>query len=81
MHGTVRLREGELPLAGVRVDIRLACHGLDAKDNEFVIGLVGKALHPLSHLVQTMRKTRQTSEYISQMGPFFVGHVVARSAG
>jgi chlorite dismutase len=58
-------------------DIRLACHGLDARDNEFVIGLVGKELHPLSHIVQTMRKTRQTSEFISQMGPFFVGHVVA----
>jgi hypothetical protein len=24
-------------------DIRLACHGLDAKDNEFVIGLIGTA--------------------------------------
>lgn len=59
-------------------DIRLACHGLDAKDNEFVIGLVGKELHPLSHLVQTMRSTRQTSEFISQMGPFFVGYVLHR---
>lgn len=57
-------------------DVRLACHGLDAKDNEFVIGLIGKDLHPLSHVVQNMRKTRQTSEYISQMGPFFVGHTV-----
>lgn len=54
-------------------DIRLACHGLDAKDNEFVIGLIGADLHPLSHVVQRMRKTRQTSEYIKQMGPFFVG--------
>ncbi len=62
-------------------DIRLACHGLDANDNEFVIGLVGAELHPLSHVVQTMRKTRQTSQYISQMGPFFVGHAVFRSAG
>ena len=61
-------------------DIRLACHGLDAKDNEFIIGLVGRELHPLSHLVQTMRKTRQTSEYIVQMGPFFVGQVLGRSA-
>ena len=49
---------------GLATDIRLACHGLDAKDNEFVIGLVGKDLHPLSHLVQRMRKTKQTSEYI-----------------
>jgi hypothetical protein len=59
-------------------DIRLACHGLDARDNEFVIGLVGAELHPLSHVVQTMRRTRQTSEYIEQMGPFFVGRVRAR---
>ena len=60
-------------------DVRLACHGIDAADNEFVIGLVGRELHPLSHLVQAMRKTRQTSEFIEKMGPFFVGHVVGRS--
>jgi chlorite dismutase len=57
-------------------DVRLACHGLDAQDNEFVIGLMGRELYPLSHVVQTMRSTRQTSEYISQMGPFFVGRAV-----
>jgi chlorite dismutase len=62
-------------------DIRLACHGLDANDNEFLIGLVGKELHPLSHVVQAMRKTRQTSEFIVQMGPFFVGHAVHRTNG
>jgi chlorite dismutase len=61
-------------------DVRLACHGLDAADNEFVIGLVGKELHPLSHVVQAMRKTRQTSEFIVQMGPFFIGHAVSRHA-
>ncbi|HTV18333.1 MAG TPA: chlorite dismutase family protein [Polyangiaceae bacterium] len=60
-------------------DVRLACHGLDAADNEFVIGLIGERLHPLSHVVQAMRKTRQTSEYIAQMGPFFVGHRAWRS--
>lgn len=62
-------------------DIRLACHGLDAKDNEFVIGLIGKDLHPLSHVVQAMRRTRQTAEFINQMGPFFVGYVLWRSSG
>lgn len=62
-------------------DIRLACHGLDTHDNEFVIGLVGAELHPLSHVVQSMRKTRQTSQYIEQMGPFFVGRVRARHVG
>jgi hypothetical protein len=56
-------------------DVRLACHGLDSADNEFVVGLVGRELHPLSHVVQSMRSTRQTSEYIAQMGPFFVGRV------
>jgi hypothetical protein len=60
-------------------DIRLACHGLDANDNEFVIGLCGRELHPLSHVVQSMRRTRQTSEFIARMGPFFVGHVAWRS--
>jgi chlorite dismutase len=29
-------------------------------------------------VVQSMRKTRQTSEFIEQMGPFFVGHVARR---
>jgi chlorite dismutase len=61
-------------------DVRLACHGLDVHDNDFVIGLIGKALHPLSHLVQTMRKTLQTSQYLQTLGPFFIGHVVWQSA-
>lgn len=62
-------------------DIRLACHGIDAGDNEFLIGLVGRELYPLSHLVQAMRKTRQTSEFIEKMGPFFVGWVIGKSSG
>ena len=60
-------------------DIRLACHGLDVHDNDFVIGLVGRDLHPLSHLVQAMRKTLQTSQYIQSLGPFFVGHALWQS--
>ena len=76
-HASIGMAYGHAELAH---DIRLACHGIDAEDNEFVIGLVGKELHPLSHLVQTMRKTRQTSEFIAKMGPFFVGHVTHRSA-
>ena len=46
-----------------------------------MIGLVGKDLHPLSHVVQAMRRTRQTSEFIAQMGPFFVGRAVFQHAG
>lgn len=59
-------------------DIRLACHGIDQADNDFVIGLVGKTLHPLSHVVESMRKTVQTSMWMEKMGPFFVGHVLHR---
>jgi chlorite dismutase len=62
-------------------DVRLACHGLDQNDNDFVIGLIGKALFPLSHVVQSMRATRQTAEYMQEMGPFFVGRAVYRSPG
>jgi chlorite dismutase len=54
-------------------DIRLACHGLDRDDNDFVIGLIGRDLFPLSALVQAMRKTQQTSLYLDRLGPFFVG--------
>jgi chlorite dismutase len=77
-HATIGMSYGRKDLAH---DVRLACHGLDAGDNEFVIGLVGKDLHPLSHVVQSMRHTRQTSEFIAQMGPFFVGRAVFREAG
>ena len=75
-HGAVGRPYGDADLAH---DIRLACHGLDVHDNDFVIGLIGPELHPLSHLVQSMRKTIQTSQYIQTLGPFFVGHVLWRS--
>jgi hypothetical protein len=74
-HGTIGRAYGDQDLAH---DVRLACFGLDTHDNDFVIGLIGKELHPLSHVVQSMRKTKQTSEYIAQMGPFFIGHAVRR---
>ena len=54
-------------------DIRLACYGLDEADNDFVIGLLGKELYPLTRVVQDMRKTQQTALYIDSLGPFFVG--------
>jgi chlorite dismutase len=60
-------------------DIRLACHGLDQDDNDFVIGLTGKDLYPLSAIVQTMRKTQQTSLYLQKLGPFFVGRAAWQS--
>ena len=69
-HGMLGRRYGE---AGYAVDVRLECHGIDRDDNEFVIGLMGRELVPLSKLVKDMRATRQTAEFIQGMGPFFVG--------
>jgi hypothetical protein len=50
-----------------------------APDNDFVLGLVGPELHPLSAMVQAMRRTRQTSNYLASLGPFFVGRAVWQS--
>lgn len=75
-HGRIGHAFGE---AGFAHDVRLACFGLDRADNDFVIGLIGPGLHPLSACVQAMRRTRQTSQYIKGMGPFFVGRAAWRS--
>lgn len=72
-HGKIGRAFGE---AGFAQDIRLACFGLDKNDNDFVIGLIGKQLFPLSACVQAMRRTRQTSHHMQEMGPFFVGKAV-----
>lgn len=61
--------------AGLAYDIRLACHGLDKNDNDFVVALLGPDLTPLSKVVQRMRKTKQTSQHLERLGPFFVGRV------
>jgi hypothetical protein len=76
-HGTIGMSFGAGDYAH---DIRLACHGLDKDDNDFVVGLIGKELYPLSAIVQTMRKTQQTSLYLERLGPFFVGRAVWKSA-
>ena len=62
--------------AGLGTDIRLACHGLDKNDNDFVVGLIGPELLPLSAIVQRMRKTKQTSLHLERLGPFFVGKAI-----
>ena len=76
-HGAIGMSFGAGDLAH---DVRLACHGLDTHDNDFVVGLLGKELFPLSAIVQTMRKTQQTSLYLEHLGPFFVGRVLWQSA-
>jgi len=75
-HGTIGMSFGAGDYAH---DIRLACHGLDKDDNDFVVGLLGKELYPLSAIVQAMRKTQQTSLYLERLGPFFVGRAVWQS--
>lgn len=72
-HGQIGMAFGASDLAH---DVRLACHGLDRDDNDFVIGLIGKDLFPLSAVVQAMRRTQQTSLYLDRLGPFFVGRAV-----
>ena len=72
-HGAIGMSYGAADLAH---DIRLDCRGLDKEDNDFVIGLIGKELFPLSHIVQSMRKTQQTSLYLDRLGPFFIGRKV-----
>ena len=72
-HGAIGMSFGAADLAH---DVRLACHGLDKDDNDFVVGLIGKDLYPLSAIVQAMRKTQQTSLYLERLGPFFVGRAV-----
>ena len=75
-HSVIGRAYGDADLAH---DVRLACHGLDTHDNDFVIGLVGRELHPLSHLVQAMRRTVQTSQYLHTLGPFFIGRALWQS--
>ena len=76
-HGTIGMTFGAADLAH---DVRLACHGLDRDDNDFVIGLIGKELFPLSAVVQAMRKTQQTSLYLDRLGPFLVARAVWQSS-
>lgn len=72
-HGGIGMAFGR---SGYATDIRLACHGLDKNDNDFVVGLLGKDLYPLSAVVQRMRKTIQTKRYLESLGPFFIGRVL-----
>jgi chlorite dismutase len=75
-HGGVGRSYGR---AGHGYDVRLACYGLDKNDNDFVIGLIGPELYPLSSIVERMRKTKQTSMYLERLGPFFIGKAVWQS--
>ncbi|MEM7014914.1 MAG: chlorite dismutase family protein, partial [Verrucomicrobiota bacterium] len=66
---------------GYAADIRLECFGMDANDNEFVLGLLSERLYWLSRLVKEMRGTQQTGEYMQSLGPFFVGETIYQNGG
>jgi chlorite dismutase len=76
-HGAIGMAYGAGDYAH---DVRLACQGLDKSDNDFIVGLIGKELFPLSAVVQAMRKTQQTALYLERLGPFFVGRAIWQSA-
>ncbi|MEM1294739.1 MAG: chlorite dismutase family protein [Verrucomicrobiota bacterium] len=77
-HGIIGHHYGS---SGYATDIRLECFGMDANDNEFVLGLLSDRLYWLSRLVKDMRGTKQTGEFMNSLGPFFVGHTIYQSAG
>ncbi len=72
-HGNIGRTFGKANLA---TDIRLACHGLDKNDNDFVVAILGHDLHPCSAVVQAMRKTQQTARWLESLGPFFIGKAI-----
>lgn len=72
-HGGIGFTFGR---AGYATDIRLACHGMDKNDNDFVVAVLAHQLHPISAVVQAMRKTKQTTMHLENLGPFFVGKVI-----
>ena len=71
-HGNIGKLFGK---AGIAQDIRLACHGMDRNDNDFIIGVVAKELAGASAVVQAMRKSLQTMHHLDNLGPFFTGRV------
>jgi chlorite dismutase len=74
-HGDIGKRFGK---AGLAHDIRLACHGLDKNDNDFVIGVLSADLAAGSLVVQAMRKSLQTMHHLDGLGPFFTGRVLGQ---
>jgi len=66
-------------MEGFAKDVRLNCNGVDVNDNDFVIGIIGDDIYPMSKLIETMRLTQQTSKYLEKLGPFWVGKAVYQS--
>lgn len=67
-HAVIGRSYGEL---GAAYDVRLVSYGLDEKDNEFIIGIVGKELHPLSKVSLTLFQIRFNSVQFSYYHAIF----------
>jgi len=77
-HGSIGMAFGK---ANLGHDIRLASHGLDQNDNDFLIGVLTPELVNASLVIQAMRKSLQTMHHLDGLGPFFVGHVKGQFKG
>lgn len=77
-HGSIGMAFGK---ANLGHDIRLACHGLDVGDNDFLIGVLTPQLANASLVIQAMRKSLQTMHHLDGLGPFFVGKAVVQTKG
>jgi len=74
-HGSIGMAFGK---ANLGHDIRLASHGIDANDNDFLIGVLAPELANASLVIQAMRKSLQTMHHLEGLGPFFVGQVAGQ---
>lgn len=76
-HGHIGMKFGK---ANLGHDIRLACHGLDVNDNDFVIGVLAPELANASLVIQAMRKSLQTMHHLDGLGPFFTGKILFQTS-
>jgi len=55
---------------------RLACHGLDPEDNDYISYMAAADLGDISSLAEAIRGTAQVSTHTDKMGPVFVGRKI-----
>ena len=61
---------------GLGTDIRLACHGMDKNDNDFVVRPVGRSYRRCRRLCSACAKPSRRRFTWSDLGPFFVGKAI-----
>ena len=76
-HGSIGRRYG---VAGLAADVRLACHGLDKHDNDFVIGLLGPKLFRSPQSSRKCARPNKPPSTWTASAPFFVGRTAWQSS-